>query len=158
MSTAKARTYVVLHETSYAYDQPVGISRQIVHLTPRALAWQVCRSHHLGIEPEPEILSVASDGFGNPMTSFCIQDDHASLVVRAESCVEVTERIYPDDGATPAWDAVRDRLSYRAGRAPHPADLEATRFLFESSRVRNKRELAAWTLACFPAGAPLLVG
>src|SRR5205807_3326716 len=35
-------------------------------------------------------------------------------------------------------------------------DLEATRFLFESTRVRNKRELAAWTLGSFPSGGPLL--
>jgi transglutaminase-like putative cysteine protease len=152
------RTYVVLHETSYTYDQPVGISRQIVHLAPRALSWQVCRSHVLAITPEPEILSVGEDAFGNPTTSFCIEDDHAALVVRSEFCVDVTARIYPDDDASPPWDEVRARLAYRSGRAPHPADLEATRFLFESSRVRNKRELAAWTSACFPPGTPLLAG
>jgi transglutaminase-like putative cysteine protease len=56
------------------------------------------------------------------------------------------------------WDAVRARLAYTAGRRPHPADLEAARFLFESTRVRNKRELAAWTSACFPPGTPILVG
>jgi len=157
-ANAPTRSYVVVHETSYAYDQPVGISRQIVHLTPRALPWQECRSHRLEIRPQPEILSVSTDPFGNAMTSFCIEDDHESLVVHAESLVEVVARTYPADDATPAWDDVRSRLAYRAGRPPHPADLEAARFLFESSRVRNKRELAAWTAACFPPGAPLLAG
>ncbi len=78
--------------------------------------------------------------------------------MRAESWVEVRARSYPEDSATPPWDQIRARLAYRAGRRPEPADLDASRFLFESTRVRNKRELAAWTLACFPPGAPLLQG
>ncbi len=156
--TTRTRSYVVVHETSYTYDQPVGISRQIVHLTPRDLPWQVCRSHRLEIRPDPEILSVSTDPFGNSMTSFCIEDDHESLVVHAESWVEVTAHDPPPDDATPPWDEVRARLAYRAGRAPDPLDLDATRFLFESSRVRNKRELAAWTAACFPPKRPLLAG
>jgi transglutaminase-like putative cysteine protease len=154
----ETRRYIVLHETRYKYEYPVGLSRQVLHLSPRPLAWQECIAHGLRIDPKPEILGNAEDAFGNPTTSFVIDEDHSSLVVRAESWVDVTARTYPDDGATPAWDDVRTRLSYRAGRAPHPADLDATRFLFESTRVRNKRELAAWTMACFAPGTPLLVG
>ncbi|HVJ91680.1 MAG TPA: transglutaminase family protein [Labilithrix sp.] len=152
------RSYVVVHETRYAYEQSVGISRQIVHLTPRSLPWQIRRSHKLEIVPTAEILAVTDDAFGNPTTSFCIEQDHASLVVVAESLVDLTARPYPEDAATPPWEDVRDRLAYRAGRAPDPQDLDATRFLFESSRVRNKRELAAWTGSCFPPNTPLLVG
>ncbi|MBX3217248.1 MAG: transglutaminase family protein [Labilithrix sp.] len=157
-SAVPTRSYVVVHETRYAYEQPVGLSRQIVHLSPRELDWQQCRAHALTIEPEPEILSVGDDAFGNPLTSFCIEEDHTSLVVHAESWVDVTARAYPEDASTPPWDEVRARLAYRAGRAPDAADLEATRFLYESSRVRNKRELRAWASACFPPGAPLLAG
>jgi len=72
--------------------------------------------------------------------------------------VDVTARSYPEDATTTPWDDVRTRLAYRAGRNPRPADLEAMRFLFESTRVRNKRELSTWTLTSFPPGAPLLVG
>lgn len=156
--SASMRSYVVVHETSYSYDYPVGLSRQVVHLSPRTLPWQTCHLHSLKIAPEPEVLSFAHDAFGNPLTSFCIEDDHTSLVVTAESRVDVLARNYPDDRETPPWDAVRSRLGYRAGFPPAPADLEATRFLFESSRVRNKRELAAWTATCFPPAVPLLVG
>ncbi|HVH44723.1 MAG TPA: transglutaminase family protein [Labilithrix sp.] len=152
------RSYVVVHETRYSYEYPVGLSRQIVHLTPRSLPWQRCQSHALNITPEPEILSVAEDAFGNPLMSFCIEEDHESLVVHAESRVDVSDRVYPDDASTPPWDLVRSRLAYQSGRSLSPADLEATRFLFESSRVRNKRELAAWTSTSFPPGTPLLVG
>jgi transglutaminase-like putative cysteine protease len=152
------RSYVVVHETRYEYAQPVGLSRQIVHLTPRATDFQTCHRHRLDVTPNPEILAISEDAFGNPVTSLCIDEDHDSLTVRAESWVDITARSYPDDAATPPWEEVRQRLGYRAGRRPNAADLEATRFLFESTRVRNKRELAAWTAACFPAGAPLLQG
>ena len=151
-------SYVVVHDTLYEYGQPVGLSRQIVHLTPRKTPWQICRRHSLKVTPEPEILASAEDAFGNPFTSLCIEADHDMLFVRAESWVELTPRDYPEDASTEPWDAVRARLAYHAGRPPTPADLDAARFLFESMRVRNKRELAAWTSKCFPPGTPLLVG
>ena len=53
---------------------------------------------------------------------------------------------------------MREGLSYKAGRTLSPEELVATEFLFESTRVRNKRELSAWAATCFPSGAPLLVG
>ncbi|CAN5922684.1 transglutaminase family protein [soil metagenome] len=153
-----AASYFVVHETNYDYEHPVGLSRQIVHLAPRSTPWQVCRAHSTRVSPEPEILMTSLDAFGNPFTSLVIDQDHARLAVHAESWVELTARELPADSATPPWDVVRARLAYQAGRRPEPADLEATRFLFESTRVRNKRELAAWTSACFPPGRPLLEG
>jgi len=152
------RSYVVVHETNYDYEYPVGLSRQIVHLAPRTTPYQACRAHSLKVSPDAEILATSVDAFGNPVTSLCIEADHDSLSVRAESWVDLTARNYPEDRATPPWDAVRARLEYRAGRRPQPFDLEAAHFLFESTRVRNKRELAEWTSACFPPGRPLLEG
>ena len=157
-TNGQTASYVVVHETHYAYEQPVSLSRQIVHLTPRNTSWQVCHRHALEVKPEPEILEVAEDAFGNPRVSLCIEADHDVLAVRAESWVDVTARAYPADAETAPWDVVRARLAYQAGRRLAPADLDATRFLFESTRVRNKRELAAWTSTCFPPGTPLLVG
>jgi transglutaminase-like putative cysteine protease len=150
--------YRLVHETAYTYASPVALSRHRVHLAPRALPWQECREHVLQVIPQPEFFAVGEDPFGNPVTSLCIEADHATLNVRAESKVEVSSRPLPDDAATPCWEDVRARLVYRAKHPPSPEDLLATRFLFESSRVRNKRELAAWAASCFPEGAPLLGG
>ena len=155
-ASPRKASYVVVHETRYAYEQPVGLSRQIVRLTPRATAWQICRQHALHVTPEPRILAIMEDAFGNPSTSLCIETDHDVLTVRAESWVDVTARAYPDDATTTPWEEVRERLAYVAGQRLAPADLDATRFLFESTRVRNKRELALWASSCFPSGAPLL--
>jgi len=153
-----ARRYIVVHDTSYEYAEPVGLSRQIVHLTPRATDWQTCGTHTLRITPEPEILGAYKDPFGNDVTSFCIEEDHSELFVRAESVVDIRERIYPAEEETPAWEDVRARLAYSAGRRPGSEELEASRFLFESTRVRNKRELAQWTSVCFPRRTPILRG
>lgn len=150
--------YFVRHDTRYDYEHPVGLSRQIVHLAPRAAAFQTVESHTLTIDPEPEILSSGDDFFGNRASSLCIDHDHDALFVRAESWVEVTERIYPEDATTESWESVRDRLAYRADRRQTAEELEATRFCFESTRVRNKRELAEWALECFAPRASLLCG
>jgi transglutaminase-like putative cysteine protease len=152
------RQYAVVHETTYKYEQPVSLSRQIVHMAPRPLPYQSVISHKLVVSPTPEILAETEDAFGNPISSLFIEAEHASLEVKSEVWVSVSGRDYPDDGDTPPWEQVRNRLQYQAGRPPHPADLEAARYLFESSRVRNKRELAAWALQCFPPKRPILAG
>lgn len=152
------RQYAVVHTTKYTYEQPVSLSRQIVHLAPRQLPHQTCQSQKLVVAPQPEILDETTDAFGNPITSLFIEAEHAELSVESELWVEVSPRNYPPDESSPPWEHVRDRLGYRAGRSPHPADLEASRYLFESARVRNKRELAAWAQPCFPPGVPILVG
>jgi transglutaminase-like putative cysteine protease len=156
--TSASRSYVVVHQTRYAYDQPVGLSRQILHLSPRETRWQRCGRHTLEVSPEPQILAQTEDAFGNRITSLCIDSDHDSLTVRAESWVDVLARDYPEDAASPPWEDVRARLAYHAGRRPEPADLESTRYLFESTRVRNKRELGEWAAVSFPPRTPLLVG
>lgn len=157
-SSAETRSYAVVHETRYGYEHPVGLSRQIVRLAPRTTPYQTSRAHLLSVTPTPEVLSTAVDAFGNSLTSLCIDADHDALVVLAESWVEVVERRWPDAASSPPWEEVRGRLAFRHGRPLRPVDLEATRFLFESTRVRNKRELAAWAAASFPAGTPLLAG
>jgi transglutaminase-like putative cysteine protease len=153
-----SQSYAVVHETRYEYAQPVGLSRQVVHLAPRATPWQSCHAHTLEVTPQARVLSEWEDAFGNRVTSLCIEAEHASLSVQAESWVTVSARAYPADEDSPPWEAVRDRLAYRAGHHPDAAELDGARFAFESARVRNKRELASWTSTCFPPGAPLLRG
>ena len=154
----ETRSYAVVHDTRYEYAQPVRLSRQVLHLSPREVPWQTCRAHGITISPDAEMLAATHDAFGNPVRAFCIEDDHESLFVRAASWVRVSARELPEGLDSPRWEDVKDRLAYRAVVSPSPEDLEAMRFLFESPRVRNKRELAEWAKACFPRGTPVLVG
>lgn len=153
-----AARYHVVHETRYGYGEPVRLSRQVLHLAPRPLPWQRCEQLTLAISPRPDSLTEAADAFGNPITTVCIDESHDALSVRASYWAEVSARPAPDEAATLPWEDVRERLAYRAGRIPSPEDLDATRFRFESPRVRNKREIAAWARGCFPPATPVLTG
>lgn len=152
------RTYAVVHDTRYDYAHPVSLSRQVLHLSPREFPGQRVVAHTLEVLPEGEPLGTSTDAFGNLVHAFCIERDHDSLFVRAASCVEVRPRVVPAGAELISWESVRDRLSYSAAKKPSAEVLEALRYAFESPRVRNKRELAAFAADCFPPGGTLLDG
>lgn len=155
MTTAPLR-YHILHDTSYHYDQPVGESRQLVRLTPRDLPWQRSLAHRIEVQPEPSRLLEFIDGFGNPVSSLHLEAGHDQLLIRAESWIELHPRTLSPLMESPAWEGVRETLSYRAERRFEPDALQATRFKFESAHVRVKREFAQYTLEIFGPGRPLL--
>ena len=41
----------VVHETQYRYSNPVALSQQLLHLTPRSLPWQTCHSYRVEVDP-----------------------------------------------------------------------------------------------------------
>jgi len=149
--------YHVIHETRYDYESPVSLSRQLLHLTPRDCPWQRCTAHEIVIAPTPGVDRVRVDSFGNPVRQFAIETPHGSLLVRAESRVEVqSRRLDAAAFAAPAWalawESVRDRLAY----GMLPVELEASVYLFESPYTRVKREFAAYAAPSFTPGRPLL--
>jgi len=150
--------YFVSHLTEYDYGGPVALARHSLHLTPRALPWQQVESHEIRISPQGVQRRRSEDAFGNPVEHLTITQAHDRLSVLAESWLCVDARPPVSERDSPAWESVREALVFRAGRPPHPAELEATQFLFESRHVRLKRELAHWAAACFDPGQPLLAG
>ena len=109
----------VLHETHYLYTAPVALSQQLLHLTPRALPWQVCREHRLEISPAPGERSEREDYFGNTVTQILIAAPHSELRVRATSTLEVAPREQAALGlARGAWEAVRDATRAQAPECP----------------------------------------
>lgn len=145
--------YHILHETRYAYESPVSLSRQLLHLSPRECAWQRCLEHRIEILPAPGIDQSRLDSFGNPVRQFAIESPHHSLAVLAESRVEVHSR-QPEAvfARTPPWEKVRDALAYGA----LPIHLDANVYLFESPYTRVKREFSVFAAPSFPPGRPLL--
>ena len=150
-----ATCYHVVHETRYDYESHVSLSRQLLHLAPRDAAsdcaWQTCDEHRLLITPVPTLQFARVDAFGNPITQIAIEAPHSSLVVRAESLIEVRPRA-PAEHDSPAWNSVREALAYGA----QPVRLDALRYLFESPYVRVKHEFAAYAAPCFAPERPLL--
>ncbi|CAL94219.1 transglutaminase family protein [Azoarcus olearius] len=153
---AAAVRYHIRHDTLYAYDQPVGESRQLLRLTPRELPWQRCLTHRIDVHPEPARRQQFIDGFGNAVQSLHFERDHEELFIRAESWVCLALRPPVVAAESPPWEAVRDGLAYRAGRRNDPAELDAAGYLFESSHVRVKRDFAEYAGADFKPGVPLL--
>ncbi len=158
MSMSSFCCYRVEHRTLYRYSEPVTLSHQQLHLTPRPLSYQRSRAHEVAILPVPTYRRERSDAFGNPVSEIAIESAHRTLEILARSVVELDARDAPEADKTAAWETVRDALAYRAGWRPDPLVLEATQFLFESPHVRVKRELRAYASDCFAPGRPLLQG
>jgi transglutaminase-like putative cysteine protease len=156
MNPNGARRYRVEHHTAYRYSEPVLLSHQQLHLTPRALARQHSQTHEIVITPTPTLRHEITDAFGNPLTEIAIESAHDTLEIVARTNVETTAATPIESLETPAWETVRDALRYRAGWRPDPAILEATQFLFESPHARVKRDLRAYTADCFKPNRPIL--
>ena len=142
--------YEIVHETRYAYENPVVLSQQLLHLTPRVMDCQRLAEHRIEVEPAPAETGTRDDYFGNPVMQIMVTAPHPSLAVRAHSRLEVLPR--PRPAATEAWEAVRDRLKKGGGEAL----LEPMQFLFESPHVEFFRDLAAYAEPSFAPGRGLL--
>lgn len=156
MSNNSTRRYRVDHCTNYRYSEPVMLSHQQLHLTPRPVDYQAVEAHAVAIDPAPTRQSELHDAFGNPVTDLAIETAHSTLNIAACSTVCVTQRPVIDAEKTPAWESVRDALAYRASWRPEAAILEATQFLFESPYARVKRSLRNYARDCFAPGQPIL--
>jgi transglutaminase-like putative cysteine protease len=156
MSSNGTRHYRVEHRTAYRYAEPVMLSHQQLHLTPRTLDYQSIQAHEVVFNPAPTQLRKIIDAFGNPVTEIAIETAHKTLDIIARTTLSVTERRTNDPVETPSWEIARDALAYRAGWHPEPAILDATQYLFESPYARVKRSLKAYAGDCFEPGRPIL--
>ncbi|HKI31448.1 MAG TPA: transglutaminase family protein [Gemmataceae bacterium] len=146
--------YQVTHTTTYQYSKPVSLCQNLAHLTPRDVPEQHCLRTALSIAPQPAVLSERIDYFGNSSTFFTVQEPHRELVVTASHLIQLSPRPAPDPSASVPWEEVRDLLPADRG----PATLEAYQFVFASRYTPAGPDLAAYALASFPTGRPLLEG
>jgi transglutaminase-like putative cysteine protease len=156
MTQNRRRRYCVEHHTAYHYSEPVMLSHQQLHLTPRPLDFQEVDTHEIAIEPEPTQRREIIDAFGNPTTEIALESAHRSLTIVARTALAVTPPTVVEPDSTPNWEETRDALRYRASWQPEPAVLAATEFLFESPYARVKRDLRAYASDCFQPGKPVL--
>jgi transglutaminase-like putative cysteine protease len=156
MMEVSSRGYRLEHCTVYHYSEPVLLSHQQLHLTPRSLATQRILTHAVTIQPAPTVRHETIDAFGNPLTEIAMESAHRTLEIAAHTTLELVAPAAVDHTPNSAWETVRDALRYRAGWRADPSTLEATQFLFESPRVRVKRSLRAYASDCFAEGRPLV--
>mgnify|MGYP000900574765 CR=1 FL=1 len=149
--------YSIAHETIYDYADPVSLSQQLLHLTPRQVERQTLIEHRLEISPQPAHRFDRHDNFGNPVSMLEFDRPHRQLKISAHTQVEVAARAQRLDlEHSPAWDDVATNLGYAAGRRYDEKSLQAAIFRVESPFVRVKRLLGDYARECFPIGRPLL--
>jgi transglutaminase-like putative cysteine protease len=146
--------YQVRHKTTYDYEDIVSVSHHILRLTPHNSKIQTCRRSEIFIIPRPPARNRHNDYFGNQTTSFTLLEPHERLIVDAVSELEVVAQPLPDFANSPSWESVRDSLA----RDYTDDGLKAYQFVFDSSRVRARPELADYARESFPAGRPVLEG
>jgi len=155
MNPSSEQRYQIEHFTAYHYSEPVILSHQQLHLTPRPLAHQQVIKHAVAITPTPTLRREFIDPFGNPATEVAVESAHKALHIVAYTTIELSAaRVDGSSAAT--WEDVRDNLAYRAAWQPKPAIMDANQFLFESPHIRVKRSLRAYASDCFATGRPIL--
>lgn len=140
----------VEHETVYRYGAPVELAHHVALLQPLDDRWQRLEAFSLDIDPPPVHLRVGRDRSGNVRHAFTAAGAHRALRVCSRSRVRLQPRGWPPPGASPPWERLRQRLTYRAGCAYEPA----TEFAVPSPHVPRLDALRDYALASFTAGRP----
>lgn len=140
--------YEIVHVTEYAYGEAVPLCHNVARLRPRETDRQTCVRHELGVSPTPTVFRERVDFFGNPVTSFSVQNLHLALSVTARSEVDVQPPSAPSGLFPMTWEEAVRILA--TGRDPEVR--LARQFVFESPRIRQDPALADYATPSFPAG------
>lgn len=141
----------VQHDTLYDYEHPVELAHHQAYLRPRNEPWQHVVLYDLSIDPVPSQHYFEYDAWHNQRECFSLLHPHTHLHVRAHSQVHMSDRAAVDPESTAAWEVVRERVRYAAGRPYAPA----AEFAFPSPYVPLHRELGAYGRASFRRGSPI---
>src|ERR1700733_15873913 len=85
---ARQVRYKIKHATKYFYGDSVPQCHNVLHLTPRRTKCQLVLSHALTVTPNPMVRFERLDFYGNPVTSFSLQEPHETLTIIARSEVD----------------------------------------------------------------------
>ncbi|MCU0621564.1 MAG: class II glutamine amidotransferase [Gemmatimonadales bacterium] len=85
-----ARTFSVVHETTYRYTEPVERSTHVLRLQPVLDEWQEPRLHGTRVSV-PSLRHDFVDVFGNRATTLTIETPYTELTVTSTSLVRVEE-------------------------------------------------------------------
>ena len=134
--------YLLVHATTYRYDDTVSVSYGRAHLKPADRPGQKCLSSELVISPGTEETSDHRDYFGNLSTFFCVRTVHTELVVTARSELAV-ERVLHSREQLPDYDWQN---------ATEVSDPEVAEYLLPSGRIRPSAAVDAYAATVFTPG------
>ncbi|NND99631.1 MAG: transglutaminase family protein [Pirellulaceae bacterium] len=138
--------YRIVHQTRYAYSDPVATCQNQIRMQPSTRLGLVCHSTDVTIEPPPDRVAQHRDYYGNRVYSFAIESLHRSLTVNVQSVVTVQTPVLPQDLLVPEWEQLAD-LDQKAfspdGQVP------ITEFRFDSPRIARSSVFAQYALKSF---------
>jgi len=144
--------YTVFHETKYLYNTNVTLSQQMLHMKPRNFALQQCEWYGLTISPNPNEHIERTDYFGNHSNYVAVFSPHKTLTVTSSSTVNLKPRqTLSELQHSQSWETVKHLLNTQ--QAQH---MEAIAYLFTSTNVTCRPELAAYAAPSFYANRPLI--
>lgn len=146
--------FEVSHKTHYRYSAPVIQSQHMIHMSPRAVANQIVRTHSLMVEPAPAQRYEGHDAFGNPVMILDIEVPHKELVVLSRSTIET----HAAPAIVPQLTLPWDRLDAELGRQGQNVPLDVVQFRCASRLTTPSREIAACARESFTPGRPILEG
>ncbi|MEI9921071.1 MAG: transglutaminase family protein [Bacteroidota bacterium] len=145
--------YRVTHETTYTYYEPVSVCYNILKLTPRNTSLQACNSMSVKIQPEPDSLQEYDDFFGNRVTYFAIEKEHAKLSITATSEIEKKTAVARELGlyGHATIEKVKEQLAENKQGAG-----EIGQYIFKTPMTLSNSEIKAYARVSFQAGRSVL--
>ena len=143
--------YEVRHSTEYTYAEPVTASYGQLHMLPRELGGQRCRSAEIVVTPFPEVYRERIDFFGNRVSAFVLSEPHTQLHVNAISVVEVEDRAAELSlfGERP-WENVASDV--RSGEVPY----DICQYLLDSPLIAAPETYLDYARESFVPGGGVL--
>ena len=140
------RVLTVHHETCYRYQDPVQDACHLAFLRPSDGPYQQVLAHHLEVTPHPDLAHGGRDSFGNWRDFLGLHSPHQTLRMTARSRVRALGWSAEELQAREcAWQEVRERLRFRAGRPTDPA----SEFVFASPWAPRLDVLRDYALEVF---------
>lgn len=137
--------YRVTHRTTYRYLHEVSQSQHLLHLAPRATAFQSVTDALVTVTPNPVRRTQRVDYFGNTTEWLALLEPHMTLDILSESHVTVTTPPQRDPNGVLPWEDVRLMLE-----APNdPVTIDAAEYLFNSPSIYFTADLASYALKSF---------
>ncbi|WP_293676022.1 transglutaminase family protein [uncultured Phenylobacterium sp.] len=144
--------YTLRHRTTYNYGNTVSFARCVLRLTPNSSPGQTVLTTQLTVTPAPTLRDERLGPFGEVMVTVLIDKRHETLVIEANSRVDVHAPPLPDASASLPWEQVRAAAFASTGmEANGPAV-----FLYPTRRTPKLAEITEYARASFPPGRPII--
>jgi len=143
--------YDVRHVSTYRYSEPVTLCQNIAHLTPRNSPRQTVLKRDVWVRPDPVILDVHTDFFGNTTHFFSVQETHRELTVTATHRVDLRGVEPPPLASTMPWEDAAQYLRTTTS----PEVLDAYQYAFDTPLTQRRPQWLEYAASFFSPGRPI---